>query len=313
MRKYIFLIISLLLIFVGVNSCKRVDLTPAYIVITPEDFENCIDVSNFNETHDQNFDQDQLAALTRHQFTHVNIYVNNKNLGCWELPCKVPVLDVNNNDSCKLVLIPAFPMTGMGNTIYGYPFLNISSQRVLLQRDHVYRVSENPPKYEYSEYARFPFFETFSNSTSFSPVPSPNQTNEINFMPVTSDVGNIGEIVLNDAIGQHFDVQSTPIVVPVGSYRVFLEIRYKTDAKVDISAKMSNAYYPYRWYPIGGFYASPDQWKTIHFDLTSTINSNHSGSGSVTELTLMLSGVGKEGEEKRFEIDDIKVVYIRTA
>ncbi|MCR4827270.1 MAG: hypothetical protein K5882_10050 [Bacteroidales bacterium] len=312
MKNFIFLITSMLLFLVGASSCKRSDLTPAYIVATPEDFEGCIDVSNFNETHDQNFDQDQLTALTRHKFTHVNLYVNNKNLGCWELPCKVPVLDVDNSDSCKLVLIPAFPMSGMGNTISGYPFINITRQRVLLQKDHVYEVAQERPKYVYSEYARFPYFETFANSTSFSPVPSPTQTN-LTFMPVSIEDKNVGEIILNDAAGQHFDVQSTAFPVPVGSYRVVLEVRYKTEGKMDISAKMSNAYYPHRWYSVGGINASPNEWKTIHFDLTNTINSNHGTAGNATELTLMLAGVGKDGEETRFYIDDIKVIYIRTA
>lgn len=310
------MIISVLLIITGFNSCKRVDLIPAYIVITPQDFENCIDVSNFNETHDQNFDQDQLIALTRHKFTHVNIYVNNKNLGCWELPCKVPVLDVSNDllDSCTLVLIPAFPMSGMANTISGYPFLNITRQRVILQKNHVYEVAQNRPKYVYSEYARFPYFETFSNSTSFSPVPTPDSTqNDLTFLPVAYEDKNVGEIILNDGAGLHFDVQSTPFTVPVGSYRVVLEIRYKTEGKMDISAKMSGAYYPYRWYSVGGINASPNEWKTIHFDLTNTINSNYGSSGNWTDLTLMLTGVGKEGQDTHYYIDDIKVVYIRTA
>jgi len=82
---------------------------------------------------------------------------------------------------------------------------------------------------------------------------------------------------------------------------------------MDISAKMSNAYYPHRWYSIGGINASPNEWKTIHFDLTNTINSNHGTGGNTTELTLMLAGVGKEGKDTHFYIDDIKVVYIRTA
>lgn len=314
MRNYIYLIISILLVFTSVTSCKRADLTPAYIVVTPEDFEDCIDVSNFNETHDQNFDQDKLAALTRHKFTHVNIYVNNKNLGCWELPCKVPVLDVNSTDSCTLILLPAFPMSGMANTISGYPFLNITRQKVLLQKDHVYEVAQNRPKYVYSEYTLFPYFETFSNSTSFSPVPTPDSTqNDLTFLPVAYDDKNVGEIILNDATGLHFDVQSTPFTVPVGSYRVVLEIRYKTEGKMDISAKMSSAYYPHRWYSIGGINASPNEWKTIHFDLTNTINSNYGSTGNSTEFTLMLAGVGKEGQDTHFYIDDVKVVYIRTA
>ena len=308
------MIVSILLIITGFNSCKRVDLIPAYIVITPEDFENCIDVSNFNETHDQNFDQDKLTALTRHKFTHVNVYVNNKNLGCWELPCKVPVLDVNNSDSCTLIMLPAFPMSGMANTISGYPFLNITRQKVLLQKDHVYEVAQNRPKYVYSEYTLFPYFETFSNSTSFSPVPTPDSTqNDLTFLPVAYEDKYVGEIILNDGAGLHFDVQSTPFTVPVGSYRVVLEIRYKTEGKMDISAKMSGAYYPYRWYSVGGINASPNEWKTIHFDLTNTINSNYGSSGNWTDLTLMLTGVGKEGQDTHYYIDDIKVVYIRTA
>lgn len=308
------MIVSILLIITGLNSCKRVDLIPAYIVITPEDFENCIDVSNFNETHDQNFDQDKLTALTRHKFTHVNVYVNNKNLGCWELPCKVPVLDVNNSDSCTLIMLPAFPMSGMANTISGYPFLNITRQKVLLQKDHVYEVAQNRPKYVYSEYTLFPYFETFSNSTSFSPVPTPDSTqNDLTFLPVAYEDKYVGEIILNDGAGLHFDVQSTPFTVPVGSYRVVLEIRYKTEGKMDISAKMSGAYYPYRWYSVGGINASPNEWKTIHFDLTNTINSNYGSSGNWTDLTLMLTGVGKEGQDTHYYIDDIKVVYIRTA
>ena len=308
------MITSALLIFMGVTSCKRADLTPAYIMVTPEDFEDCIDVSNFNETHDQNFDQDQLTALKRHKFTHVNIYVNNKNLGCWELPCKVPVLDVDNTDSCTLILIPAFPMSGMGNTISGYPFLNITRQRVLLQKNQVYEVARNRPKYVYSEYTLFPYFETFSNSTSFSPVPTPDATQtDLTFLPVSYEDKNVGEIVLNDAAGLHFDVQSTPFTVPVGSYQVVLEIRYKTEGKMDISAKMSGAYYPYKWYSVGGINASPNEWKTIHFDLTNTINSNYGSSGNSTDFTLMLTGVGKEGQDTHFYIDDVKVVYIRTA
>lgn len=310
MRKSIYLVTSLLVLIFLVNSCKEPDLTPVYICASPEDFEECIDVSAFNSTHDQNFDQEQLLALTRHKFTHVNFYVNNKNLGCWELPCKVPVLDVGG-DTSTLVMIPAVRMTGMSNTIYGYPFLNICRQRVLLQKGTEYHVSQNPPKFIYSEYARFPFFETFSNSSSFSP--SAASMNRLCFEPVTVDGFNVGEIILNDSNGLSFDVSSSPFVAPVGSYRVWLEVRYKTDVNVNVSLKLSTAYNPTNAYSIGGFYASPDEWKTIHFDLTNTINSYHSGAGSATNATLIMSGVGDAGKESRVDIDDVKVVFIRTA
>ena len=310
MNRYIYLIISVLVISLCFGSCKDPDLTPVYIHVTPEDLEDCIDVSNFNETHNQNFDQEKLAALTRHKFTHVNVYVDNKNLGCWELPCKVPVLGVNGIDTSTLILIPAFPMTGMANTILGYPFLNICRQKVVFQKGTTYEVSQNPPKYVYSEYARFPYFETFSNSTSFKP--SDTATSPLTFLPVSYDGKNVGEIILSDSTSQSFDVVSTPVAAPVGSYRVVLEVRYRTECDVNVAVMMSSAYNPHKAYPVGGFYASPNEWKTIHFDLTNTINYYHSNAGNGTELSIVLSGVGESGTVSRVDIDDIKVVYIRT-
>ncbi len=305
------MIISLIAVVFLVNSCKEPDLTPVYLHITPEDFVNCIDVTTFNETHDQNFDQEHLLALTRHDFTHVNVYMNNKNLGCWELPCDVPVLDVNSMDTCTLVLIPAFPLSGMSNTIMGYPFVNICRQKLLLQKGTTYNVSQDPPIFVYSEYAKFPYFETFSNSTSFSP--SATSLNSQNLLPTSFDGKNVGEVILSDENGLSFDVISTPFVAPVGSYRVMLEIRYRTEANISAAIKMSTGYNPYYAHPIGGIYASPDKWKTIHFDLTNTINTNHSGSGNSTQLNLILNGTGDEGKVSRIDIDDIKVIFIRTA
>jgi len=286
-------------------------LTPVYIHVTQEDLEDCIDVSTFNQTHDQNFDQEQLEALKRHTFTHVNVYVNNKNLGCWELPCKVPVLDVSGADTSTLILIPAFPMTGMANTIWGYPFLNVCRQKVVLQKGTTYEVSQNKPTYVYSEYARFPYFETFSNSTSFTA--SDTSESKLTLLPVSYDGKNVGELVLSDSTAQSFDITSSSFIAPVGSYRVVLEIRYKTDCDIDVAMKMSTAYNPHMAYSVGGFYASPDEWKTIHFDLTNTINNYHSTGGVATEAVLILQGAGDEGKVSRVDIDDIKVVYIRTA
>ena len=311
MKKYIYLIISFLSIAFFFSSCKETDLTPVYLNITKETFADCIDVSNYNETHNENYDQEKLEALKRHKFTHVTVYVNNKNLGCWELPCKVPVLDVSSVDTSTLVLLPAFPMSGMSNTIWGYPFLNICRQKVVLQKGTTYEVDQNPPRYVYSEYTRIPFFHTFSNSTPFEP--SDTSRSKLNLLPVSYDGKNVGEITMTDSTAQSFDIYSSPFVVPVGNARVILEIRYKTECDIDVSMKMSSANNPHMAYSLGGFYASPDEWKTIHFDLSRTIQNYYASSGNATEVTLLLSGVGEKGKTSHVYIDDIKVLYIRTA
>ena len=311
MNRYIYLIISILLVSLSFHSCKDPDLTPVYIHVTPEDLEDCIDVSNFNATHDQNFDQEHLEALKHHKFTHVNVYVNNKNLGCWELPCKVPVLDVSSVDTSTLILLPALPITGMSNTIWGYPFLNICRQKVVFKKGTTYEVSENPPTYIYSEAAHFPCFETFSNSSPFTPTDT--SESPLTFVPVSFEGRNVGEIVLSDSTYQSFDVTTEKYPLPVGSYSVVLEVTYKTECSVDVSMKLSTAQNPYMAYSIGGFYASPNEWKTIHFDLTNTINNYHNASGTATYGTLIFSGAGDVGKVSHVYIDDVKIVYTRNA
>lgn len=291
-------------------SCKKTDLTPAYIEITQEDVNNCIDVSGFNETHDLNFDDEQLNALQQHTFTHINVYVNNKNLGCWPLPCKVPVLDLDDTDSSTLIILPAFRRTGMSNTVDGYPFLNVLRQKVMLKRGGTYHVSEHPLSYIYSPYASFPYLETFSNSTSFTPTDTANQ---ITFNPMQYEGRLVGGLTLNDQNGLSFDVTSTNITVPVYNYSTYLEITYKTDNNMEVGMKLSTGYSSNTVHQLGGMYPTNGEWKTIYFELSSVIGGYHYTGSDLTTINLVLTGVGDKGKDTHYYIDNIKVVYIPIA
>lgn len=303
-------ILTIILASVVCFSCNKPDLTPAYIDITKEDVNNCIDVSRFNEMHDLNYDTEQLNALQQHTFTHVNVYVNNKNLGCWPLPCKVPVLDINDADSSTLVILPAFRRTGMSNTVDGYPFLNVLRQKVMLKRGQTYHVADNPLSYIYSPYASFPYLETFSNSTSFTPM---DTTNSLTFLPMQYDGRLVGGITLNDQNGLNFDVTSTTIILPVYNYSIYMEVTYKTEGNMEVGMKLSTGTYSNTVHQLGGIYPSNGEWKTIYFDLTSVIHGYHATGTDYTSVNLILTGVGDKGKNTHYYIDNIKVVYIPTA
>ncbi|MBR4136601.1 MAG: hypothetical protein IKU03_09410 [Bacteroidales bacterium] len=308
-RAYPFwILLTLLFAFTG---CHRTDLTPAYIEIQYEDINNCFDVTNFNETHNLTYDSEQLGALLKHNFTHCNVYVNNKNLGCWQVPCRVPVLDINEGDSATVVILPAFRMTGMDNTVTGYPFINILRQKVMLQRGHTYHVSENPLSYIYSPAITIPFLETFSNTSPFSPTDT--SISHTTFVPTVVEGRTAGEIVLNAGTNQSFDVTSSAFQVPVRNYYVFLEVTYKTEGNLEIGLKMSTAVRPNEVHQIGGIYPSDGEWKTIYFNLANTLYSNHYSGGDASNINLVLTGSGKANQETRYYIDDIKVIYIPRA
>jgi len=290
---------------VTLSSCKKTDLTAAYIQINYEDINNCLDISTFNQDHDMNYDSEQLNSLLQHDFSHVNVYVNNKNLGCWKVPCRVPVLGLNDKDSATLVLMPCFKKNGMNNTIQGYPFLNVLRQKVMLKKNQTYYVSQNPPIYKYTSYSHFPYLETFGNSSSFSPTNS--DTNAVTFQPTIVDGRTVGAITLH-GIDDNFDVTTSAITLPVYNYYVYLEITYKAESNIDIGLKLSTATYNYMVHQVGGVNATNGEWKTVYFDLTSVLMGYHNASGSATNANLILSGVGNEGDT-HYYIDNIKIIY----
>lgn len=304
-RKLFFpIFLSIILLLAG---CKKTDLTPAFLYITEEDLNNCVDISTFNADHDLNYDAEQLNDLTKHSFSHVNVYVNNKNLGCWQLPCKVPVLHTSATDSATVVLLPAFRKTGMNRTISGYPFFNVLRKKKLLVPGETYNVSDDPPVYKYSPYAHFPYFETFSNSSSFSPTDTGFSTHS--FYPTVVDGRSVGQIVLQGS-GDKFDVVSTGINLPVYNHYIYLEVTYKTDNNIDVGLKISTGSSPNAVHQIGGIYPSNGEWKTIYFDISSIIFSYNYTGASVTTANIVLSGNSKPNlPSTHFEIDNIKVIY----
>ncbi|MEG1556462.1 MAG: hypothetical protein RR356_07040, partial [Bacteroidales bacterium] len=88
-------------------GCDKTDLTPGFIEISVDDLANVVDVTDFNTVHGTSYDSYELATVAHNFFTNVNVYVDGENLGCWELPCKVPVLGLKG-DSAIVQLVPCF-------------------------------------------------------------------------------------------------------------------------------------------------------------------------------------------------------------
>jgi len=302
MKKVLYVLFSAIICLAA--SCKQPDLTPAYILITPEDINDCVDISNFNEAHGTSYDEEQLSAFQQHTFTHINVYVNGKNLGCWEVPCKVPVLDMTGEDTASVIILPAFRKTGMTNTIMGYPFFDVLMKKLLLKPGETYRLSDNPLSFRYSSYSTCPYLETFVNSSSFT---ANDSTHNITFQPDHHDGRSVG--VISMTTDDYFDVSTPYITVPALNYYVMLEITYKIDSNVDVGLKLSTGQYPSTVHSLGGMYATNGEWKTIYFDLASIIGSYHYTGSANTSISLFLSGIGEKNKNTNFYIDNIKIIY----
>ena len=293
-------------------SCKdKHDYTPALLKISEDAFDDCFDITNYNVEHEEQItDEDKLKVMGQHKFTHVFISYGGSALGVWELPCTVPILDVNSSDSDYVSIVPCFKKNGQSSTIKGYGYIKSYKKKVLLQKGQtVYINKESMHKfYEYHKYATFKLIEPFTSQNSFSPYNTMMSIVNFNCVIDPEDPSNrIGLLSLtNDSLRSSFEIVTSEISLPV-NYQTYLEIRYKCDNNLNIELYAPNYF---NVYPCGGLYAT-DKWQTAYINLdehlTNIYNSGIYFPGTIN-IKILLSGARLSDRDTHYYIDYVKVI-----
>ncbi len=306
------LLLLLTILTLGFCSCKdKHDYTPAILEISEDAFDDCFNISKYNLDHEEQItDEDKLRAMRQHKFTHVQVSYGGDVLGVWELPCSVPILDVNSSDSTYVTIVPCFKKNGQSSTIKGYGFIKSYKKLVLLKKGSTTYINKESMRefYEYHKYAKFELIEPFSSQNSFSPYNTLTSIATFDCVIDPSDPSNrIGRITLtNDSLRSTFTVATSSINFLV-NYQSYLEIRYKCENDLDISLLLP-AYATN--YSCGGLYAT-DEWETAYINLDENLlNVYNSGSVHTDYIStrILLSGSMLNGQETHYEIDYVKVI-----
>lgn len=300
--KQIHFLIILLAIFITFTSCNEKDLTPAYLVISEADFQNCVDVSNFNSLHEQSYDQFQLNAIASQRFKDVWVYVNGNNLGCWELPCKIPILP-NYSDVNIVKLVPGIRLNGVSTMIPAYPFLATFTTTYYMDREGTYYLSERGVSFTYPPTIIFPLLETFDQSTAFATI----DADGVNIEIANEDQKSVGKISLEDTM-KFFDIKS-PIFSLRGSGNfAFWEMDYKCDNHVYCELfihTISGVTVPVSLVSLN---PTNGEWKKIYINLTSTLT-NYTTTYSTIPIELVMSGNRKSDQSNTyFYFDNLKII-----
>jgi hypothetical protein len=301
MKKYYFILFIALISFITI-SCDDTDLTPAYLVITEADFQNCVDVSNFNILHEQTYDQSQLEVIASQKFKDVWVYLNGKNLGCWELPCKIPILP-NYSEENIIKLVPGIRMNGVSTMIPAYPFLTTFTTSIAMDREQTYHLAENNISFTYPTSVIFPLLETFDQSSVFSSI----DADGVNIQITQEDSKNVGKISLEDT-STFFDIKS-PIFSLKGSGNfTFWEMDYKCDNKIYCELfihTISGAIMPVS---IVSLNPTNGEWKKIYINLTSTLT-EYTTTSTTIPIELVMNGFRKsDNSVTNFYFDNIKII-----
>jgi hypothetical protein len=295
-----------LVVFIFLNfSCKKQDITPAYLLLTEEDFKDCIedDLVKFNNVHGQNYDNDKFDAIRNHNFKDVLVSLNGKELGYWQIPCKIPLLP-NYSGRNNIRIIPCVRITHTSLTTIPYYFLSPVEQFFDMEKEGEYRLSDF--KFDYIPSVEFPILETFSQTTEFKPFDTIyNTPMEIYNDPELKK--NVGRIVLEDSVN-FFNVVTSYKYLNGRSERQFWEIYYKCESGEMIT------YLNFRNTVTGTFqqdmivFTATTTWKKAYIDIAQVV-SQACGTADRISVCLGIRGhPNPDASKATFYFQNIKLV-----
>ena len=284
-------------------NCDNPDLTPSYLIITKEDMINCMDVSMYNEEHEEQLDQAQLEAIASQEFPNVWVYLNGQNLGCWEPPCKIPLL-ANFVDFNEIQIFPGVRMNTLSTQVPLYPFVIPFTFSALMSKEEIYTLEKNPIKFKYAPSVIFPLIETFEQSTSFSSL-NPDGVG----MVVSQENGeNIGLISLTDTVNS-FEVATVDYTLKgMGTY-LFWELEYKCDNELFIQIRFINNKGVVEYAPLVNL-KSTTVWRKAYINLTKKV-SDSAGSIGYLKVNLVMNGLKNDIHPTNFYFKNIKLITLK--
>ena len=292
------------------SACKEPDLTPSYIEVAKEDVT--MNMYNFNTLHNTNFDEFELAAIADQNFSDIWITADGTNLGTWEMPCKLPLLD---RDSVLLSLTPGILMNGQSTTRPKYPFVQAFKKRFFFEKEGVTKVKAS---IQYYNNVYFPLVETFegagitftkrdSTRVEFTRTTDPDLIYRNPSQPGALNMTS-GVLTLPDTITS-FEVISEELQLPGQGYPVFLEMNYKCDKEMYVGLLTHQTTSAVVIHDPLVNIRPTDQWKKIYINLTQCIGRRFL---TAKNYQIIISSVKDKTDtnDAHFYFDNIKVVYI---
>jgi len=228
------------------------------------------------------------------------IFIDDKLIGAFELPCTVPVLLTGEHE---IAVYAGIYLNGVKTTRVYYPFYDPWKEKITLSPDSITTLS---PKVSYSTSIKLPLHETFElggvlieeGLKSLAKLEKTDLASEV-FQ------GNYsGKIVLNstDTIWEGVSIQ--PYKLPSAGGHVFVELDYKTDADILVGLYAIKASTILQL-EVAGILPRSD-WSKIYINLTPTVFRHN----DAIEFKLFFGSVKpSDTTEAKLLIDNVKLIH----
>lgn len=234
-----------------------------------------------------------------HKIRDLSVYVDGFNIGVFNLPADIPILDDDNNT--KVQVIAGIRNNGNSALPIEYPFYSIE------EFDYSYEESANIPfnvNFKYKEGAQFKILETFEGVHQFNAnLDDDEDTN----LDKNSDArsGNFSGKITNNEDHPDFEFGSTFIfnADELFDTQIFLELDYKNTIPFQIGVLGYNDQLGLRDYKI--ILIESEDWNKIYIDFTDEIINSQ-----IDEFQLIFRNANAPGEYGSVWLDNIKLVHL---
>lgn len=278
---------------IAMSSCNKFDgpqTVPAYLKI---------------DTVFQHTDYSQEGENT-HEITDVWIYLDDQQLGVFELPAMFPILASGKH---KLEIRPGIKVNGISSTRAPYPMLKpIIYEEFEFFPDSVQEI--NNLTYTYYDNVTFAWIEDFEQSS----ITMQETSNSDTAIKRTSPAGNpeaylsstskfSGQINVTDDKPYYSGWSFFAYDLPALESPVLLELDFKTDTYVTVGLLVHYT---------GGYESKPlvilnhsDEWNHIYINFTPTV-SQYSGA---IDFKVHFEALYEGGTKSNIYLDNIKLIF----
>ena len=281
---------SLILLFTLVlSSCVKNNPDPAWL-----------EISEWTLTENQNTEEGELS----HNFTDVYVYIDNKIVGIFEVPVKLPIILEGNH---TVTLYPVVRNNGISATKKIYPFCKPLIVDVNLEKNKTIHID---PTTSYFDNTNF-WIEDFENSTFKIDDSNPNSTGDLSKKndPNILQYGNFyGDITLTSIDSVWFGKTTPALNLPKAAAEVYLEIDYMNTNTLltGVYAISSSSIIDNPNIQLNAQDVSDLKWKKIYIELKEII----SASTAATSFEQYFKAILDSGlSESHIYIDNIKIVH----
>lgn len=271
------------------NSCVKNNPDPAWLEV--------------NEwTLLSNPELNGLEGELTHNFSEAAIYVNDENIGIFEIPFKIPVLKSGN---VNIKIYPTIKNNGISATKKIYPFVDVYEINATLTENQTFTIN---PTTKYSGSSDF-WIEDFEDSfIKFETDPNSAATMTNGNDPNILMWGNSYGIVSLDATDSSWIAYSLDdLYLPKGQ-EVYLELNYHCTNTVTtgLIAIGPSGVTPNPYIQLNSQDPSSVKWKKIYIDLREIISNSSNAVYFKPSFQAYLDDATSQGQ---IILDNIKVVH----